>query len=466
MVLFSIPVSAQQKLTEETAVAAAKRMLQTHRSNLDVPGMQLAVMRKGKLICSESFGFADLEKRVPVTKDTAFRIGSISKSLTTAGLGVLLEQKALSLDDPIEKYVPSFPKTSGPITIRQLAAHTSGIRHYRSAQEAESTRHYGSVTESLAAFKDDPLLFVPGARYEYSSFGYVLLSAVIEVAAKQNFVEFMANKVFRPLGLDHTTMDRSDRTTPFLSKGYVLDDNDERVTAPYFDSSGKWAAGGMISSAEDLVHFGNALLKGSLLRAETTATLFTSAKTADGKETGFGLGWEIRRDAAGRKVLVTDGSLPNTRAVLAIYPDDDVVIAVLANTGKNIFFNREEALMLGDLFLDTQGLDPSPGERKTVIGDYSYSTDFDGEPIKGLISVVDVGGLLQGSMTIPNSFFKDRSIAIPVIRKSGSRVLMLGLPGNWISVTLEPDGNQFKGQWRFGPIKGELRAVKLDGQRK
>ena len=104
-----------RRTLEQAATDAAKRMIRTHMANLEIPGMQMAVISKGKLVCSESFGFADLEKRVAVTRDTAFRIGSISKSLTAAGLGLLVQRGLLDLDAPVSKYVPSFPKKPWPI---------------------------------------------------------------------------------------------------------------------------------------------------------------------------------------------------------------------------------------------------------------------------------------------------------------------------------------------------------------
>lgn len=439
------------------AISAAKRMIVQHMKNLEIPGMQLAVYSKGTLVCSESFGMADLEKKIPVTADTSFRIGSVSKSLTTAALARLVEQGRINLDEPISKYVPSFPKKEWPITTRQLAGHTSGIRHYRTAEEAESSRHYASVLDSLEIFKDDPLLFEPGTRVQYSSYGYVLLSAALETVSKQEFPELMGEQVFLPLGMKHTSMDYPDRKIADRSQFYVLDSEERRIVAPFVDHSSKWASGGMVSTADDLTRFGNALLRGKFLGTEITKTLFTSGKTRDGRETGYGLGWEILRDAYDRKVIVNDGSLPSARAVLAIYPEDDLVIAILANTGKNIFFNREEALMIADLFLNSSGLDPSSEEKRSAIGQYSYSTSFDGEDIDGRISIFEQDGKLLGTMTIPNKFFGNRVIPVPVVRVSRGRLTILGLPGNWVCLDLRTEHSVISGRWRFGPIKGNLK---------
>lgn len=149
LLICSFGAFCQGTVLHQEAIASAKRMIVQHMKNMDDPGMQMAVYSNGKLICSESFGMADIEKQIPVTRDTSFRIGSISKSLTAAALGILVQQKLIDLDDPVSKYVPSFPKKKWPITVRQLAEHTSGIRHYASAAEADSAKHYESVLDSL-----------------------------------------------------------------------------------------------------------------------------------------------------------------------------------------------------------------------------------------------------------------------------------------------------------------------------
>ncbi len=446
--------------TNRAAIGAATRMLKAHMHNLAIPGMQIAVSIKGKPIWSESFGYADLEKKILVSSSTSFRIGSVSKSLTGAAIGLLYQRGALDWDAQVSAYVPSFPQKRWPITVRQIAGHISGLRHYSTTDEASSRKHYTSVLQSLEQFEDDPLLFEPGTQFEYSSYGYVLLSAVIEAVSKRPFTEFMMKEVFSPLHMEHTTMDFPDTDIPARSRFYSLDDSDKRVEAPFVDNSGKWAAGGMVSTANDLIKFGDALLHDSFLHSDVVATLTTPMKTSRGEDTRSCIGWEIRHDEANRRVIVNDGSLPSARAVLAIYPKEQLVIAVLANTGTGIFFNRDEAFMLADLFLDPEGLSPSKQELTAAVGEYAYSTFFDEDSINGTIKITLQKGQLQGSMTIPNRFFKDRSVSIPVVAVSGSTIHLLGTPGNWISVNLNLSQPTIKGEWRFGPLRGSLVGLR------
>jgi serine beta-lactamase-like protein LACTB len=440
------------------AIIPAADMLKTHMKEFEIPGMQLAVALNGKLICSESFGFSDIENKIPVISTTSFRLASVSKSLTGAAIGLLMQEQKLNLDSPVDLYVPTFPKKRWPITIRQLTGHTSGIRHYNSKEEASNKKHYKSVTESLEQFSNDSLLFEPETQFEYSSFGYVLLSAVIESASHQSFPEFMNEKIFSPLGMNNTSMDFTDKDTPSRSKFYVIDEKDKRIEAPFVDNSNKWAAGGIISTAEDLVKFGNALIADSFLHPDIVNMLFTSMKTSDGKETGYGIGCEIRHDANDRKVISIDGSLPSTRAILLIYPKEKFIMALLANTGTSIFFNREEAFMLADLFLNPHGLNPTAQDRKSTTGKYTYSTFFDEDSIVGEINIFELDDKLQGTMTIPNRFFKNRIIPVPIVKVDGDEVSILGIPGNWVSLTFDKSMDAIRGKWRFGPLRGELHG--------
>src|SRR3989441_12200340 len=159
------------------ATVARERTLVCERLATRIPGVQVAVAVNGKLVWSEGFGDADAERKKPVTRETQFRIGSVSKPLTATAVALLYEQGKVDLDAPVQRYVPSFPDKGYPITTRQLAGHLAGIRHYR-GDEFVLNRRFGSVGEGLTIFQDDSLLFPPGTRFSYSSYGWNLISAV------------------------------------------------------------------------------------------------------------------------------------------------------------------------------------------------------------------------------------------------------------------------------------------------
>jgi len=217
-----------------------------------IPGVQVAVAVSGKLVWSEGFGYADAERKRPVTRETQFRIGSVSKPLTAAAVALLYQQGKLDLDAPVQRYVPSFPDKGYPITTRQLAGHLAGIRHYKD-REFFLNRRFATVLDGLTIFQDDSLLFPPGTRFSYSSYAWNLISAVVEGASGDDFLHYMSAHVLRPLGLAHTAPDRTDSLIPGRTQPYDRDSGGSYRIAPAVDNSYKWAGGGFVSTAEDLV---------------------------------------------------------------------------------------------------------------------------------------------------------------------------------------------------------------------
>jgi len=264
-----------------------------------IPGLAIAVAVDGRVVFAEGFGYADLEQRVPAWPATKFRIGSISKPLTAVALMQLVEQRKIDLDAPVQKYVPSFPDKGTMITPRLLAGHLAGIRHYKD-DEFLIAKHYDSIVEGLKIFQDDPLVAPPGTKYSYSTYGFNLLSAVIESASGEKFVDYMQRHVFDGLGLVHTTADENRRLVDERSRFYARTTAGSLENAPYVDNSYKWAGGGFLSTPEDLVRFGSALLRPGFLTANSLNLLFSSQKTSAGQETNYGIGWGIQKSQRGQ----------------------------------------------------------------------------------------------------------------------------------------------------------------------
>jgi CubicO group peptidase (beta-lactamase class C family) len=296
------------------------------------PGAAFCVMRDGEIVWSAGFGMADLEQRVPVTTTTRFRIGSVSKALTSVAIGRLVEQGRLELDAPVQRYVPGFPLKRYPVTVRQVAGHLAGIRHYREG-EFENQRHYPTMTEGLVMFAADSLLFEPGTAFEYSSFGYNLLGAVVEAVTGEPFPSYMARAVFEPAGMTHTTAEHPDSIIPDRGRYYSRTDSAGPViNAVYVDNTYKWASGGFLSTAEDLARFGDRLLRGKLLKPETVELLWTSMRTVGGEATEYGIGWTVERDSVGRRRVRHSGGSMGATAHLIIYPEHRVVVALVVNS--------------------------------------------------------------------------------------------------------------------------------------
>ena len=315
------------------AIEQARRTVAEVMARNGIPGLSVAVLVDGEIVWSEGFGYADVEHRVPVTPLTRFRIGSISKPVTAFAIARLHDEGRLDLDAPVQRYVPSFPRKRWPITTRQLAGHLAGIRHYR-GDEFLSRDRYETVLDGLEIFQDDSLLFQPGTDYSYSSYGWNLISAVIEGAAGEPFLAYMRREVFAPLRLRSIVAEHTDSIIAHRASYYERDRATGRVlNAPYVDNSYKWAGGGFISNTEDLVRFGWAHLDGSFLQPATVEVLFTSQRTTSGRVTNYGLGWSSGTDSAGRRWVGHTGGSVGARAVLLVYPDQRVVVAALANLG-------------------------------------------------------------------------------------------------------------------------------------
>lgn len=345
---------AQTSGSYEEAKARSRSVIADSMKKQNIPGFSAAVAVDGNIVWSEGFGFADLENRVAVTPATRFRIASVSKLFTTAAMARAHDQGKLDMDTVVQRYVPNFPRKELDITVRQLAGHLSGIRHYRrDPDEAKDEffnrkEYYKSVTDGLKVFQNDPLDFPPGTKYGYSSFGYTLLSAAIEGATGQDFLGYVREQVFEPLKMRSSSADDNRKIIPDRTRFYSLDANKKLINAPYIDRSYSWAGGGFLSNAEDLVRFGSAHLSDGFICAETRRQMFTSQRTGDGKEMGVGLGWRIRKDKEGRLVYFHPGENVGGRSYLVAYPEKKVVIAMLHNlTGANL----ASFLEISELFL-------------------------------------------------------------------------------------------------------------------
>jgi CubicO group peptidase (beta-lactamase class C family) len=322
------------------AAERARDIVRTSAAEQNLPGVSVAVGVDGDIVWAEGFGWADLEKRVPVAPNMRFRIGTASTALTSAAVGLLLEKDRLNLDDEIQLHVPEFPKKEWPVTVRQLMGHLAGVRNDSGDEGPLFSQQCGRPVEALPHFADRSLLFEPGTEYRYSSYGWILLSAAVEAAAGEPFLTFMRNQVFASLGMVDTTADSTtqpvpDRATPYFPKfaadpRYGPDPMREINLSCYAGSSV------FISTPSDLVRFGLAMNSGKLLKPETVQLLQTSQRLPSGDETGYGLGWDLETitvNGGTEQIIGHDGDvLGGTVASLLIPRDRRIVVAVASNT--------------------------------------------------------------------------------------------------------------------------------------
>ena len=328
-----------------TSSGSAARLAESQRRQIEstvsefmaknnLPGVSIAVVEDGAYEWSKGFGMADLENSVPATPHTLYRLASISKPITAAAAMLLYQRGKLDLDAPVEKYCPAFPMKEAPITTRELLGHLGGIRHYRSHSlddpEILSFKHYRDpISDGLNFFKNDALVATPGTKFSYSTFGYVLVGCVIEAASREKYADFVRENVLHPAGMIETVIDDRLAIIPRRTRFYSKDDSGNVVNAPPVDVSFKVPADGWLSSADDMARFEVAMLKDRILRRSTRDLMWSSQKTSDGKETNYGLGWEIGRGFA--NTLNHGGGEFGTSTFIMIAPEKNAGIVVLIN---------------------------------------------------------------------------------------------------------------------------------------
>ncbi len=228
-------------------------------------GVGVAVYRGNEPVWVEGLGYADRSARTPVAPErTLFRIYSVAKPMTAAAGVRLMERRKLDPSAPVQTYVPSFPDKGAAITAMQLGMHTSGIRHYSGPAEANSARHCATLQDALEIFESDPLVHAPGAAETYSSWGYVLLSAVISGAAGAPYVDAMERLVFEPAEMTAMTIDDPRSAVPNRA-AYYEESGGRLRPAQGVDNTCKWGAGAFLATAADVARFGAALGGGELV---------------------------------------------------------------------------------------------------------------------------------------------------------------------------------------------------------
>jgi serine beta-lactamase-like protein LACTB len=331
------------------AILAAEKYIDSLQTSQRIPGISICVGTREKILWAQGFGYADLENKSPVTIHSVFRLGSVSKLLTSLAVGRLYQQGKLNLDAPVQQYLPDFPEKKYSFTARQLAGHTAGIRHYIKEDQLIAPKHYKTVQESLTIFKNDSLLFKPGTAYSYSSFGYNLLSAVLEAAAQKDFLSYMRDSIFLPLGLTHTFPDHNDSIIPGRVRFYKPNKNGVLLNADHVDNSYKWAGGGFLSSTIDLVNMVRSLINYQLLDPKTVELLFTDQKLENGSSTHVGIAWRINETKKGVKYIHHGGAIDGGRSFVFFYPESGYIFAITANlSGAKL--NIDEAATVLDYF--------------------------------------------------------------------------------------------------------------------
>jgi serine beta-lactamase-like protein LACTB len=314
------------------------------------PGTAVAVAVGDEIIWSTAFGFADVDRQIPVSRATQFRVYDAAMPLTATLAEELVEQGRLDLDAPVQRYLPEARDGGFPVTVRSLAAHLSGARDFTEEEEIATPGPCPSARVALRSLPGGIFVRPPGLNFTPSRPGYLMLSAVLEAVTDRTYAELLDQSIARPAGMSSTMIDDPRRFLPGRSRFYERGWFGLLRSARTVDTSCRSGAGGLLSTTADLVRFGAALLRGDFVRAETLEAMFTSQRTRSGLETGYGMGWYVDRDARDRRYVWHGGRGVGGRSVIVLVPQARLVTVMLSNIeGARL---DEHARRIAGYFLD------------------------------------------------------------------------------------------------------------------
>lgn len=325
----------------------------------DSPGCALGIFRNGAMLYARGYGIADLEHDVPITTDSVFYVGSLSKQFTAMAAALAIQQGKLSADDPVRKYLPELPDYAGAIKVHHLIHHTSGLRDYNTLLSIAGRRGdeaYDNPTVLRMTARQKQLNFSPGDEYLYSNTGYTLLATIVERATGTPFAEFADAGIFKPLGMTvtHYHVDAS-RIVKNRAMAYAGGAGGElRLDTPSNERAG---AGGVFTNLPDLLRWDNNFYDPRVGGAGVIARLLSTEPLNDGKPSQYAWGLEIGA-YRGLRIVEHGGSLGGYRAHLLRFPDLHESVALLCNMGSIVPGNL--ARQVADLVLADRFRQPKP----------------------------------------------------------------------------------------------------------
>jgi len=338
-------VLAQTELWGGDLVSLVDSLAQERLVEGPVSGFTIGVKRGADLLLVKGYGAADMEQGVPANAETVYRIGSLTKQFTAASVMLLVEEGRIDLDASVTAYLPDYELQGHEVTVRHLLTHTSGIKSYTNLGDAfwlEAGFHDLSHAEMRALFEDEPFDFAPGEEYRYNNSAYYLLGMIIEEASGVSYEDYLVEHIFLPLGLTRSSYCHESRITPGRAQGYerfegaLINDGPISMNTP-------GAAGALCSTVPDLLSWTAALRAGRVVTTESYRAMTTSARLNDGSLTEYGFGLGV--SALGEQVrIVHTGGINGFSTVMSHYPESDLDIVILSNTGSPVPGQMERAI--------------------------------------------------------------------------------------------------------------------------
>ena len=345
---------------------------------LDAPGGIVLVVKDGQTVLRRAYGMADTVKGVKMAPEMAMRIGSMTKQFTATAILLLADEGKLAVEDEIGKYLSDYPTQGKRITIEHLLTHTSGIVSYTGKPGyPQRAPQDTTVAAQIDSFKNDPLQFEPGSAWRYNNSGYYLLGAIIEKVSGQPYHQFLAQRIFVPLGMEHTAYEGHERSQWPSAAGHSPLEKGFGAARP-LGKNQSYAAGELVSTVDDLAKW-DAAVGNKLLKPATWQRALTSYRLSDGKDSHYGYGWEMSL-IQGEPTIGHSGSTRGFRSYGLRLPNKGVYVAVLTNGDAgtvvpDVVARRAAAVAIGkplpefrEVALDAAALD-------AVAGVYSLDKD-------------------------------------------------------------------------------------------
>ncbi len=312
--------------------------LSQQMKELRIPGMQVAVVQKGKIVYSKSFGLANLSDSIPVTNTTIFPINSCTKSFAGVAILQLVEEKKLELNVPVSRYLDSLPKAWQSVTIQELLVHISGLPDILRVFDP-GTHGLGNLRTEKAAFekvKTFPMQFHTGEQFSYNQTNYLLLSKIVTRLTGKLFEDYLQEKQLNIVHMPHTRYGDTRDIIPHFAPSYRYQKtrdgkklHEEELVINYSEfPSFQWAGSGLNSTAEDMAHWALALMQGKLLNSTSLKTLWTHGTYNNGTLTQWTPGFGVNKQSTRHRAVGMSGG---GRSAFLIYPEDELAIVILTN---------------------------------------------------------------------------------------------------------------------------------------
>ncbi len=317
----------------------------------DYLGVSTGVYDQDCRIWLSTAGFLAKKTHEKPTQTSQFRIASISKPMTAIAILQLYEKGIIDIDLPIQNYLPEFPKKEqGDITIRHLLTHTSGVSHYQSDLESIHFTHYENSIKALDKFKDRELEFEPGSSFMYSSYGYTILGAIIEKVTGKSYQNYMREHIWNPAGMTETNIEDSNLSYDNKADNYIKLGN-TFFRSPQNNLSHTYAGGGVISTADNMLKFGKAILDYTLISPKTTEMMIKLSDSTS-TENEYVLGWDSWITPEQGKVIQHHGKQIGSSSYFRIFFDRKLVVATLVNNMNSRDEVRNLSINLSYLLLE------------------------------------------------------------------------------------------------------------------